>query len=67
MVQPYLDRGYRGFAADALLSGSVETVAEELRALAALGFTDVICRNLTDNQAQALETIERLGAVKALL
>jgi alkanesulfonate monooxygenase SsuD/methylene tetrahydromethanopterin reductase-like flavin-dependent oxidoreductase (luciferase family) len=67
VVAPYLQRGYRGFSEDALLTGSVAEVADELAAFAALGFTDVIVRNISADQSQALATIERLAAVKAAL
>jgi alkanesulfonate monooxygenase SsuD/methylene tetrahydromethanopterin reductase-like flavin-dependent oxidoreductase (luciferase family) len=67
VVKPYIDKGYRGFNPEALVVGSVEQVAEQFRQLAEAGYTDVIVRNLTGDQAQALATIERLAAVKALL
>jgi alkanesulfonate monooxygenase SsuD/methylene tetrahydromethanopterin reductase-like flavin-dependent oxidoreductase (luciferase family) len=67
VVAPYLERGYRGFNPDALLAGSVAEVAEELAALEALGFTDVIVRNISVDQGEALATIERLAEVKAAM
>ena len=67
MMRPYLERGYRGFAEDALMFGSVEQVAEQMRGLAALGYTDVIVRNIVSEQPQALATIERLAEVKSLI
>jgi alkanesulfonate monooxygenase SsuD/methylene tetrahydromethanopterin reductase-like flavin-dependent oxidoreductase (luciferase family) len=67
VVAPYVERGYRGFSADALLVGSVAEVADELAEFAALGFTDVIVRNVSADQNEALATIERLAAVKAAL
>ena len=63
----YLKKGYRGFAETALMAGSVEQVAEQLAAFAELGFTDVIVRNMSADQAQALATIERLAEVRDLL
>lgn len=66
-VAPYLAAGYRGFAEQALLYGSVAEVADAIAALAALGYTDVIVRNIVADQAQALATIERLAEVKAAL
>ena len=67
MTQPYIDRGYRGFDEDALVYGSVQHVAEQFAALADMGYTDVIVRNISEDQAEALATIERLGEVKVLL
>lgn len=66
-VKPYLERGYRGFSEEALLFGSVEEVAESLVRLAGMGFTDVIVRNLSSDQAESLATIERLGRVRELV
>lgn len=63
----YLAKGYRGFAEDALLAGSVEEVAETLAGFKASGYTDVIMRNMSSDQSQALATIERLGQVRDLL
>ena len=62
-----LQRGYRGFAEEALLAGSVEQVAESFAGFAAAGFTDVIVRNISSDQAEALATIERLAEVRRLL
>jgi len=57
--------GYRGFAPDATIVGDAAQVAEAFQALADMGFTDVIIRNLVTDQAKALACIERLAAVKA--
>jgi alkanesulfonate monooxygenase SsuD/methylene tetrahydromethanopterin reductase-like flavin-dependent oxidoreductase (luciferase family) len=67
VVAPYLEKGYRGFAPEALVYGGVEAVAEQFAAFEALGYTDIIVRNLSRDQSDALATIERLGAVKTLL
>lgn len=67
VVAPYLAGGYRGFPEEALLFGSVAEVADAIADLAALGYTDVIVRNIVADQAQALATIERLAEVKAAL
>lgn len=66
-MTPYLERGYRGFAPDALLIGDVDQVGERIGDLAAMGFTDLIVRNITVDQSQALASIERLGQVKQRL
>ena len=60
----YLRSGYRGFPEDALLIGDAGRVAERMAELAAMGFTDVIVRNISADQPQALATIERLAAVQ---
>ena len=67
VVQPYVDRGYRGFPEDALVFGSVQEVADAFARLGALGYTDVIVRNLSADQGESLETIERLGRVREQL
>ena len=67
VVAPYIEGGYRGFPAAALLVGSVQEVADEIAAFAELGFTDVIVRNISTDQREALATIERLAAVREAL
>ena len=64
---PIVSRGYRGFDPAALVWGSVEQVTEKFRALAAMGYTDVIVRHLTDEQADVLGSLERLAAVREAL
>ncbi len=66
-VAPYVESGYRGFPQEALLTGSVAEVADELARYADLGFTDVIVRNISADQKEALATIEHLAAVRAAL
>lgn len=56
--------GYRGFSPDAPVYGSVETVAAKFRALAALGYTDVIVRHIIDDQAKVLASYARLADVR---
>ena len=63
----YVDKGYRGFGEHALLSGSVEEVASAFRSYAEMGYTDVIVRNFSTDQAEALASIERLARVRELL
>jgi len=62
VMEPVLAR----FTGDrsSLLYGSAETVAEHIRPLAEMGFTDVIVRSLVPDQRQAIETIERLAEVR---
>ena len=63
----YVGKGYRGFDPDALVIGDVSEVAARFDALAELGFTDVLIRNITRDQREALGCIERLAAVKEAL
>ncbi len=67
MVAPYIEAGYRGMDAEALMYGSPAQVAEQMAVLAELGYTDVIVRNLSSDQAESLATIERLAEVKGIL
>lgn len=64
---PIVAAGHRGFPAEAALVGDVETVAAGFRQLGEQGYEHVLARNLVPDQAQALGSIERLAAVKALL
>jgi len=66
-MEPYLERGHRGIEPAALLIGSVEQVAERIGQLGSMGYSDVIVRNISTDQQQALATIERLGEVRGLL
>jgi alkanesulfonate monooxygenase SsuD/methylene tetrahydromethanopterin reductase-like flavin-dependent oxidoreductase (luciferase family) len=60
-------KGYRGFDPKALIAGTVPQVAERLRALEAMGFTDVIVRHLTTDHAKVLGSFARLGEVRRAL
>ena len=62
-----LARGYRGFDPAALVIGDEVEVSDRFAALAELGFDQVIVRNISPDQAQALATIERLGRVRERL
>ncbi len=66
-VAAVIEKGYRGFAEEALIVGSVQEVIDNLSAYGELGYTDIIVRNITQNQADALGCIERLAAVRAAL
>lgn len=65
--QQHMDKGYRGFPEEALVAGSVAEVADILSEFGEAGFTDIIVRNMSDDQGLALATIERLAEVKRLL
>jgi alkanesulfonate monooxygenase SsuD/methylene tetrahydromethanopterin reductase-like flavin-dependent oxidoreductase (luciferase family) len=67
VAAPILEAGHRGFPAGAAVVGSVEQVAEQFAALQAIGYSDVIVRNLVPDQGEALACIERLGRVRELL
>jgi alkanesulfonate monooxygenase SsuD/methylene tetrahydromethanopterin reductase-like flavin-dependent oxidoreductase (luciferase family) len=66
-VEPVLRSGYRGFSPAALVHGSAEQVAEAFAALGAMGYTDVITRNLAADPAKAVASTERLGHVRELV
>ncbi len=59
--------GYRGFPVDATVVGDVEQVAAAFQDYFVMGYTDIIVRNLVDDQEKALASIGRLAAVKAHL
>jgi alkanesulfonate monooxygenase SsuD/methylene tetrahydromethanopterin reductase-like flavin-dependent oxidoreductase (luciferase family) len=59
--------GYRGFDSTALISGTVEDVAAKFRGLAAIGYTDVIIRHLTNDQPKVLASFSRLADVRKAL
>jgi alkanesulfonate monooxygenase SsuD/methylene tetrahydromethanopterin reductase-like flavin-dependent oxidoreductase (luciferase family) len=56
--------GYRGFSPDAPVYGSVATVAAKFKALAAMGYTDVIIRHIVDDQPKVLASYARLEEVR---
>lgn len=66
-AQPVIDAGYRGFDPSVLVVGGPDRVAEELAALAELGYTDVLIRHLVDDQTQVLASFEQLAAVREAL
>ena len=64
---PVIAAGYRGFDPDALVVGTSEQVAEAFRVYAEMGYTDVIVRQLADDQAAAVASIRRLAEVQRLI
>lgn len=60
-------RGYRGFPPEALVAGTVESVAEHLASFAATGVTEILCRHLTNDQDAVLASMARLGEVRQRL
>lgn len=67
VVGPIVDAGYRGFDPSALVVGSVDETIAQFRRYAALGYTDVIVRHLTNDQEKVLGSISRLREVRAAL
>jgi alkanesulfonate monooxygenase SsuD/methylene tetrahydromethanopterin reductase-like flavin-dependent oxidoreductase (luciferase family) len=67
VAEPVIASGYRGFRPEAFVWGGPEQVADQLRALAAMGYTDVIVRQMAADQADALASIALLAQVKALV
>jgi alkanesulfonate monooxygenase SsuD/methylene tetrahydromethanopterin reductase-like flavin-dependent oxidoreductase (luciferase family) len=64
---PLEANGYRGFDLDAIVTGTVEQVAERFLAIGGLGFDEVVVRQLAPEQADAVASIERLAEVRALV
>lgn len=60
-------KGYRGFAPDALVAGSIDEVVERFGTLAKLGYTEVLVRHLTNDQPKVLGSLARLAKVRAAL
>jgi alkanesulfonate monooxygenase SsuD/methylene tetrahydromethanopterin reductase-like flavin-dependent oxidoreductase (luciferase family) len=67
VAQAIVEAGYRGFDPSALVWGSVAEVTEKFRALAPLGYTDIIVRHITDDQAKILGSLSRLAEVARAL
>ncbi len=66
-MAPYVERGYRGFDPTALVIGDPASVADQFAALFDLGYTDVLVRNISADQTQALACLERLAEVRQRL
>lgn len=66
-VDSVVERGYRGFDPHALVTGRPGQVAEAFAELADLGYTDVIVRNLADDQRRAVACLERMAEVRELV
>ena len=64
---PVIAGGYRGFPDDALVVGDAEQVAERFRALAEMGYDDVIVRHCVQEPDAVLGSIARLADVRRLL
>jgi alkanesulfonate monooxygenase SsuD/methylene tetrahydromethanopterin reductase-like flavin-dependent oxidoreductase (luciferase family) len=64
---PLEERGYRGFDLAAVVTGTVEQVAERFLAIGGLGFDEIVVRQLAPEQADAVASIERLAEVRRLV
>ena len=64
---PIVARGYRGFKPEALVWGGVAEVTERFRQFAAMGYTDIIVRHLTNDQPKVLASLARLREVREAL
>lgn len=60
-------KGYRGFPEEALICGDVSQVADQFAEFSDAGFTDIVVRNMSSDQSQALATIEALSDVRRQL
>ena len=67
VVQAIVKTGYRGFDPSALVWGSPAEVTEKFRALVPLGYTDIIVRHITNDQAKVLGSLSRLAQVARAL
>lgn len=61
---PIVDGGYRGFDPEAPVVGGPGRVAEAFAALGDAGCSDVIVRQLAEDQGEVLASLERCGAVR---
>jgi alkanesulfonate monooxygenase SsuD/methylene tetrahydromethanopterin reductase-like flavin-dependent oxidoreductase (luciferase family) len=62
-----LEKGYRGFRRAALVIGSTDEVTQEFRSYGVAGYTDVIVRHVTLDQARVLDSTARLAEVRQRL
>ena len=67
VAEPIIAAGYRGLDPDVLVVGGAESVAAGFRRLADLGFTDVLVRQLADDQREVLGSFERLAGVREMV
>jgi alkanesulfonate monooxygenase SsuD/methylene tetrahydromethanopterin reductase-like flavin-dependent oxidoreductase (luciferase family) len=64
VLQQALGGGYRGMPEEALIAGPVEEIAEQFRAFAKIGYTDILARPLFNDQQRVLSSLERLAQVR---
>lgn len=65
IARPFLNAGYRGHDPSASTFGDIDDVAAAFTEYGGMGYTDIIVRHLTDDQAQVLGSIKRLREVRA--
>jgi alkanesulfonate monooxygenase SsuD/methylene tetrahydromethanopterin reductase-like flavin-dependent oxidoreductase (luciferase family) len=64
IAKQIMKKGYRGFRHAALVIGSVPKVIQEFRSYAEAGYTDIIVRHVTLDQARVLNSMARLAEVR---
>lgn len=64
VAEPIIAAGYRGFDPAACTYGGPESVAAQLREYAAMGYTDIIVRHLTDDHEKVVGSLRRLRGVR---
>jgi alkanesulfonate monooxygenase SsuD/methylene tetrahydromethanopterin reductase-like flavin-dependent oxidoreductase (luciferase family) len=67
VAAPIVEAGYRGFRPEAITYGSVAEVIDRFAAYADMGYTDVIVRQLAEEQSDALGSLARLAEVRDAL
>ncbi len=67
VVDPIVERGYRGFDPAAIVSGGPGAVTEAFAELGRLGCTDVIVRHLAEDQPAVVRSFEQLATVRSNL
>ena len=65
--EPLEQKGYRGFDLAALVTGTAEQVAERFLSLGERGFDEIVVRQLSFEQTDALASLERLAEVRRLV
>jgi alkanesulfonate monooxygenase SsuD/methylene tetrahydromethanopterin reductase-like flavin-dependent oxidoreductase (luciferase family) len=59
--------GYRGFRREALTYGGVASVTDQFAPYAEMGYDEILVRHFSDDQAEVLRSLERVGEVRAAL
>jgi alkanesulfonate monooxygenase SsuD/methylene tetrahydromethanopterin reductase-like flavin-dependent oxidoreductase (luciferase family) len=59
--------GYRGFRREALTYGGVDSVTAQFAQYAAMGYDEILVRHFSDDHAEVLKSLERVGQVRAAL
>jgi alkanesulfonate monooxygenase SsuD/methylene tetrahydromethanopterin reductase-like flavin-dependent oxidoreductase (luciferase family) len=64
IVNPLFASGYPGRDPSATAFGDTDEVTQNLSAYAAMGYTDILVRHITDDQSLVLSSLKRLGDVR---